>query len=80
MDCLLAMVSPALFPALERVLEVAFLTGFAQSWKLQAMQKGQPNKALPSLARRRHPVRKLTVCHDPCKHRNQLPVYDLHAA
>ena len=62
MDFLLALVSPALFPVLERVLEVAFLTGFAHSWKLQATQKGQPNKALPSLARRKRPARRLTVC------------------
>ncbi|CAL8464396.1 g3931 [Coccomyxa elongata] len=59
MDTLLAIVSPALFPTLERVLEVAFLTGFAHSWKLQATLMGQPNRALPNLTRRRRPVRKI---------------------
>lgn len=61
MDTLLAIVSPALFPALERVLEVAFLTGFAHSWKLQATLMGQPNRALPNLTRRRRPVQKAKV-------------------
>ena len=72
MDTLLAIVSPALFPTLERVLEVAFLTGFAHSWKLQATLMGQPNRALPNLTRRQRPVRKTKVgaCpshHDQCE-------------
>lgn len=61
MDFLLAFVSPTLFPALERALEVAFLTGFVQSWKLQATQNGGTARGLPSLRRRRGVVQRHTV-------------------
>ena len=47
MDFMLSVVSPIVLPALEKSLQVAFVTGFATSWKLSAA--ANPHAKAPSL-------------------------------
>lgn len=51
MEFMLSVVSPTLLPALEKSLQVAFVTGFATSWKLNATSKPHVTASMPSLPR-----------------------------
>ena len=57
MEAMLSVVAPSLFPALERSLQVAFVTGYALSWRLNTHSKAQNKTSLPLLPSRGRPRR-----------------------